>query len=271
MDVPQILIILFSGVFLTIYSFRFIVEPIYVYVFNKPLYIHWYLYKRKLDTPQRLILENEFSFYKKLSKKKKKFFEHRVASFINKYEFIGKDDFVVTDRVKVKIAATFVMLTFGMRHYLIDNFDRIIIYSEPYFSTINQQFHKGEFNPRLKTLVFSWKDFQEGFYYENDNLNLGLHEFTHALYFHGLTDKDQSSVVFADSFNKVKEYLLNPEISSQLVESNYFRIYAYTNQAEFLAVVLEHFFETPQIFKKEFPELYHHVSTMINFQETGLV
>lgn len=271
MNVPQIFLILFSGIFLSIYFFRWIVEPVYVYVFNKPLYVHWYLYTRKLEDSQISILQNEFSFYQKLSAQKKIFFEHRVASFIRKYQFIGKDDFDINDKVKVKIAATYVMLTFGMRHYLIDNFDKIIIYPEPYFSTINKQYHKGEFNPRLKTLVFSWKDFQEGFYHANDNLNLGLHEFSHALYFHGLTDKDQSSVVFSDSFDKIKEYLVNPEIMKQLIDSNYFRIYAYTNQAEFIAVVLEHFFETPHVFKKEFPELYHHVSVMINFQEAGLL
>lgn len=267
MDVFQIFIILFSSILLSIYIFRIIIEPLYVIVFDKPLYIHWYPYVRKLNASQRYFLENEFSFYQKLSKRKKRFFEHRVASFITKYQFIGKGGFVVTDEVKIMLAATFVMLTFGMRHYLIDNFDKIIIYSEHYYSTINKQYHKGEFNPRMKTLVFSWKDFQEGFYYKNDNLNLGLHEFSHALYFHGLKGSDQSSVVFSDSFDKIKEYLINPEVLNQLIASNYFRIYAYTNQVEFLAVILEHFFETPQMFKKEFPELYHNVSVMINFDE----
>jgi hypothetical protein len=49
---------------------------------------------------------------------------------------------------------------FGMRHYLIDVFDKIIIYPQPYFSTITQEYHKGEFN-RNETLVFSWKIFKK--------------------------------------------------------------------------------------------------------------
>jgi Mlc titration factor MtfA (ptsG expression regulator) len=40
---------------------------------------------------------------------------------------------------------------------------------------------------------------------------------------------------------------------------------------EFLAVILEHFFETPQVFKKEFPVLYGNVSDMINFKEEDLM
>ncbi|WP_374707785.1 zinc-dependent peptidase [Flavobacterium sp. J372] len=49
--------------------------------------------------------------------------------------------------------------------------------------------------------------------------------------------------------------------------SGYLRDYAYTNQFEFLAVVLEHFFETPTEFKQRFPELYGMVKRMINFRE----
>lgn len=269
MSLQLFISVLFGTLFLLLLIFR-VVEPAYVLLFNKPLYIHWYPIARKLTPSQKYILEQEFAFYRKLSIKRKQFFEHRVAAFIAKYNFVGKGGFVVTDQVRILISATFVMLTFGMRHYLINIFDRIIVYPESYFSTINQEYHKGEFNPRMKALVFSWKDFQEGFQFENDNLNLGLHEFAHALYFHGLKGRDQSSIVFSDAYGEIKEYLVQPNILNNLVASNYFRIYAYTNQVEFLAVVLEHFFETPQIFKKEFPELYENVRVMINFDEKDL-
>ena len=39
------------------------------------------------------------------------------------------------------------------------------------------------------------------------------------------------------------------------------------NQFEFLSVILEHFFETPRVFKSYHPELYAHVAAMINFDE----
>lgn len=99
------------------------------------------------------------TFYQKLSIKRKRFFDYRVAAFIAKYNFAGKGGYVVTDQVRILISATFVMLTFGMRHYLINVFDRIIVYPESYFSNINQEYHKGEFNPRMNAVVFSWKDF----------------------------------------------------------------------------------------------------------------
>lgn len=244
-----------------------IVEPIYVFVFNKPFYIHWYPFRRKLSHIQRDILRKECAFYQSLSDKRKLFFEHRTATFIARYKFFGKGNFVVTDQSKVLIAATYVMMTFGMRHYLIGIFNKIIIYPQHYLSTISNEYHKGEFNRGLKAVVFSWKDFQEGFLFDNDNLNLGIHEFSHALYFHGLKSRDQSAVVFSSTYVKIQEYLVQPNTLEKIVLSDYFRIYAYTNQVEFLAVILEHFFETPHVFKKEFPELYNNVRDMINFDE----
>jgi Mlc titration factor MtfA (ptsG expression regulator) len=263
----QALTMLLLVALLVIFVFKFIIEPTYVVFFNKPLYIHYYFRVRKLNADQSSFLESNFSFYKKLPSKKKNYFNHRVASFIAKYQFIGQGGFEVTEEVKLLLAATYVMLTFGMRHYRINNFDKIIIYCESYYSVITKQYHKGEFNPALKALVFSWKDFEEGLKYENDNLNLGLHEFSHALYFHGLKGRDQSSVVFSDSYDKIIDYLKRPDVLKGLVESNYFRIYAYTNQAEFIAVVLEHFFETPLQFKQEHPELFTIVAEMINIRE----
>jgi Mlc titration factor MtfA (ptsG expression regulator) len=134
-----------------------------------------------------------------------------------------------------------------MRHYLIDVFDKIIIYPQPYFSTITQEYHKGEFNPEWNFCVFL-ENFQEGFSNENDNLNLGLHEFSHSLYFHGLKGRDHSSVVFADAYKKCKIFNWNrcfkPSCKFWL-----FQVYAYTNQVEFLAVIFEHFFETPKLLK----------------------
>ena len=50
----------------------------------------------------------------------------------------------------------------------------------------------------------------------------------------------------------------------RLIDSNYFRIYAYTNQFEFISVIIEHYFETPEKFKIEFLELYSNVSKMLN-------
>jgi Mlc titration factor MtfA (ptsG expression regulator) len=189
-----------------------------------------------------------------------------VATFINRYEFIGREDFLITDEVKVLISATSIMLTFGMRKYLFNVIDTIVVYPSSYYSTSNEAYHKGEFNPRMKALVFSWEDFLHGYEINNDNLNLGLHEFSHVMHFHGLKSEDASAVIFNRVYNQIQKEINHPPNRERLINSDYFRIYAYTNSFEFLSVIVEHYFETPQQFQKEFPELYLNVSKMLNHQ-----
>jgi len=169
------LVLTYFGILLLMLIVYRIVEPTYMMIFKRPLYIHFYLFPKKLTANQKQILEKEFSFFRRLTQKKKVFFEHRVATFIKQYQFIGKKEILVTDEMKITIAATYVSLTFGMRHYLIGLFNKIIIYPSAYFSTTNQAYHKGEFNPIMKAVAFSWDDFILGHQTTNDNF--GFHNF----------------------------------------------------------------------------------------------
>nr|WP_315195948.1 zinc-dependent peptidase [uncultured Flavobacterium sp.] len=235
-------------------------------VFDKPFFVHFCPFPKKISPNALHFLNTQFPFYIRLSDKEKVYFEHRIACFLNKYEFISRENFVITEEVKVHVAATFIMLSFGMREYLCEVFDKIIIYPSIYFSRITKQYHKGEFNPNTKTVVFSWEDFQKGFDISSDNLNLGIHEFAHVLHHHGLEDNDSSAVLFSRMYALINEEVNDPVFREQLIQSNYFRIYAFTNQFEFLAVILEHYFETPLEFEKRFPDLYEKVSLMLNMK-----
>lgn len=257
------LLALFGALFLLILIVR-IIEPTYVLIFNKPLYLYWYPFPKKIKPAQRRILVNNFSFYNRLSAKRKVYFEHRIQSFLDYYQFIGKGNMEVTDEMKMLISGTYIMLTFGMRNYLIDLFKKIIIYPTHYYSTITNENHKGEYNPRLKAVVFSWEDFLSGHQDSNDNINLGLHEFSHVLHFHCMKSNDSSAIIFFDEFNEIVKYYKDVQLNAILTEKGYFREYAYENQFEFLSVIIENYFESPDLFREEFPQLYDNVSKMLN-------
>ncbi|MFN4198551.1 MAG: zinc-dependent peptidase, partial [Flavobacterium sp.] len=223
-------------------------------------------FPKKISPQQSFLLRKHFPFMGKLSPRERIYFEHRVARFLETYEFIPREGLEITEEMKVMIAGTAIKLTFGLRNYLLKVFDKIIVFPSIYYSNTNENWHKGEFNPRMRAIVFSWEDFLQGFEYSNDNLHLGLHEFAHALHFHGLKSNDVSAMIFSDMYVKIKEYALQPEIYERLQNSEYFRIYAFTNSFEFIAVLLEHFFETPDQFESEFPELFQKVRKMINFR-----
>lgn len=251
------------------YGFKMI-EMGYVLKHKKPLYNHFYFYLRKLNSRQKSILKNKFSFYKKLNKKQQQYFEHRVASFIKDKDFIGRGGIMITEEIKILISATAVMLTFGFRDFYIGIISTIVVYPNKFYSKTNQAYHKGEFNPKLKVLVLSWHDFEEGFHISNDNLNLGIHEITHAIHINSIKERDVSSIIFNDTFKDLSNLLSSKEIlRNDLMTSSYFRKYAYTNQFEFLAVAIENFIETPQEFKALFPEVYSKIRQMLNFNIKG--
>jgi Mlc titration factor MtfA (ptsG expression regulator) len=151
-----------------------------------------------------------------------------------------------------------------MRNYLYKVIDKIIIFPNEYYSTINEAYRKAEFNPRYKAIVFSWSDFAAGFDTASDNLNLGIHEFTHVLHYNSLKSDAASATIFTRWFTKINKEVNNPLNRNRLINSNYFRVHAYTNAFEFLAVIIEHFFESPEDFRQEFPELYSKVALMLN-------
>lgn len=245
---------------------RFI-ETVYVFFFNKPIFIHAYLYKRKLPKAYKTVLVSKVLFYSKLNNKYQKYFEHRVATFLKEYNFVGRENFKITIESQVLIASTYVMMTFGMRKYITDVFKTIVIYPDSFYSKITKRKHKGEFNPMFKIIVFSWLDFLKGIAIDNDNIHLGIHEFAHVLSFHGKKSKDFSANVFFNLHEEITSLFNNKKDIEKLKKINYFRNYGFTNKLEFIAVILESFFETPNDFKLKLPDLYKKVIKMLNFKK----
>lgn len=246
------------------------IELTYSLITKRPILIYFHPFLKKLNQKQTQILIQQFTFYNRLNSTHKKYFRHRVATFIKHKNFIGKEDFKVTDEVEVLISATAIMLTFGFRDFLIKSIEHVVIYPTEYFSTINNVFHKGEYNVNLKTLVLSWDNFKEGFRIENDKVNLGIHEFAHAIHFNSIYQEDINSVLFVDTYSELRDLIASDDnLRNRLISSEYIRNYAFTNDIELLAVILETFIETPQAFKLQFPNIYSKVKQMLNFHFSG--
>ena len=261
-----LLLIFFAG------RLFYLLEMAYVEYVNKVLFVnHVYFWKRKLTKDQKSILRTNFKFYQELSLKHQTYFEHRVYQFINTKEFIG-NNIEVSEEMRIVISATLVKLTFGLRDYNIKSVERIIFYPEEFYSQTNKAYHKGEFNLGLKALVFSWKDVLYGYEVADDNLNLAIHEFTHAIHFYYMSvrRRSTSAAIFIDTFEELTTMLDNePALKTKLVESNFLRDYAFTNQFEFLSVIIETFIESPQQFSRSFPSIYRKVKTMLGFDFIG--
>ncbi|WP_281991459.1 zinc-dependent peptidase [Aquimarina aggregata] len=260
------------GVFVTVgvvsicmyYVLRYL-ETVYARRNKKPYFVHFYFKIKKLpETLTPFLLKN--SFYSSLDKQRKRYFEHRTFRFLQEINFVGREGLVIDDFMRMQISMMVVQLTFGMREYLLEYLNTIVIYPTSFYSILNQTQNNGEFNPRSKALALSWEHFQRGNQHKDDGKSLGIHEITHAIHYNSIKNTDISSEIFYDTFLMLEEYLGAQEIRQKLVETRILREYAYTDKFEFIAVLVEVFMETPLELKKKFPEIYGYVAQMLNFR-----
>jgi Mlc titration factor MtfA (ptsG expression regulator) len=261
-----IIMVIGLTIFISILLVFTLVELLFSRLLGKPFIIYTHLRVRNLNDHQDQFLRTRFPHYGKLSARKQKIFGHRVLQYKDNKEFILRGELTITEPMKLLISATAVMLTFGMRRYMMPSVKRFVIYPCQYESVINKAEHIGEYNPALKTIVFSWKDFIKGHQIKDDNLNLGVHEFAHALSYESLKVRDSGGLLFSDGLHKIDKLLRSATFQKHLQTSAYFREYAQVNKFEFFAVALEHFIETPGKFRSEFPNLYHILIRMLNYQ-----
>ncbi|MHA7059868.1 zinc-dependent peptidase [Aquimarina sp. M1] len=264
--IPNFLgIILVVGIIsICIYYVSRYLETLYVKLYKKPFFVHFYPFPKKLPKSLLLLLQSN-TFYRKLDKQRKQYFEHRVVRFLEATKFVGREGLVVGDDKRMQITMIVVKLTFGMRNYLLEYVDTIVLYPSSYYSILNKTQNNGEFNPRSRALVLSWEHFNRGNLHQEDGVNLGVHEITHAIHYCSLKSNNISSEIFHDTFLELEKHLSSPELRNKIIETKILREYAFTDKFEFIAVLVEVFMESPKRLKKQFPDIYNYVSRMLNF------
>ncbi|MFD2037216.1 zinc-dependent peptidase [Belliella marina] len=212
----------------------------------------------KLSPQDKNILTNLFPYYAKLSEKHKLEFVEKVEWFITEKKFVPRGELKsITQEMRLLISATAVMVTFGFGNVRLKHFKKILVYADSYYSTINQQYHKWEVNPKLGIIVMSWENFVRGFINPQDGVNLGIHEIAHALKLENQIHYNRESNFFNPRlwgrYSEIAKQEIH-KIRSQ--EPTLFRSSAGKNEHEFFAVALEVFFEKSLEFKSYNERLY---------------
>jgi MtfA peptidase len=216
---------------------------------------------RELAPFQQHTLHKYFEYYRNMPPQLQRVFRSRLAKFMRSKTFETRQELELKEEMKIMISACAIQLTFGLSDFRLNFFKRIMIYPEAYYSRITKQYHKGEVNAN-GLIVFSWKDFLAGYSNPHDNLNLGLHEFAHALFIN--YQKNHSNCINLDSYYSEWRRVGDAEFFKMRGrKENYLREYGSVNLMEFFAVCVEHFFETPHAFKSQLPELYQTLSKFL--------
>ena len=153
----------------------------------------------------------------------------------------------------------------GLETWKLNYFHTIIIHPKDFDNKPSGLKYKGETN--LKGYMrLSWQGFISGYKNEDDNINLGLHEFTHALRFNSITGFEQDYFVE----NYFDAWLASADEPFNEIKQNketIFRKYGGANMNEFLSVCIEHFFESPGQIKESHPFLYFSTAILLNQQK----
>lgn len=214
------------------------------------------------DTSLHSFYELYFSYYNTLSAENKKLFINRCLHFIESKNIYGADGFEVTAHVKAIIAASAVQLTLGLETWDYDYFMEIIIHPGNFVNASLQQLHKGETNLR-GYIRFSWQGFIRGYQNATDNLNLGIHEFAHALRFNSIRGNEEDYFM-RHFFNRWLHSAYEAYNDLNAGRPSIFRSYGGTNINEFISVCFEHYFESPLQIKERYPVLFYNTAILLN-------
>ncbi|MDC6366621.1 MULTISPECIES: zinc-dependent peptidase [Flavobacteriaceae] len=220
---------------------------------------------KKITGKERQFIANNVRPFHDLHPEQKRVFLKRFAWFKSKKPFVFYGAIANEEEIKAYVSASAVLMTLGMVNFRFEkSISRIIVYPSSYHSKIKNNHHIGEYNPRLKILVFSAEGLQKGFQIPNDGINLGIHEVAHALTFEMLKKSSYEAKRFRMGLKKLNAVYDSPGFKEELEQSNYLRAYAATSFFEFFAILSENFFESPERLKSHFPKSYFYLSRMLN-------
>ncbi|MGC4102536.1 zinc-dependent peptidase [Ferruginibacter sp.] len=214
------------------------------------------------DEELKAILTKRFPYYNQLSAIQKERFLERLQDFIaNKvFKIHDKTGF---KEMPVLISAAAIQLTFGLKKYLLPNFEFIHVYPEE-FVRIHDTICFLEGNVSGHAINLSWKHFLEGYATPDDGQNVGLHELAHALYYQTFIVEENIDNNFRNGFddfniNGNKVFAQESKPGNDLYSD-----YALKNFQEFWAESAEIFFEKPAAMKAAYPELYDTIKLLLN-------
>ncbi len=232
--------------------------------------------KQVLDQPfpesWRKILNEHVNFYRDLDASQKAGFEKRVQLFLAT-KTINPVDTEIDDSIKIMVAASAIIPMFAFPEFNYPRLREIIIYPNSFdekFQTESSEGSAGNIIGMVGnrfmngTMLISKPDLINAYDGSNHKSNVGIHEFVHLIDdvdggTDGIPEILLQNAYVAPWLHLIKEEMRNIEQGHSDIS-----LYALTNNAEFLAVVSEYFFDNPEKFKRRHPELYEYLATIFH-------
>ncbi|GAB56952.1 hypothetical protein GPUN_2838 [Glaciecola punicea ACAM 611] len=237
---------------------------------------YWREYKRAeakrlpFTKQWRKIIQQRMPYFKKMPAHLQLQLKQHVQVFLSEKRFIGYHGILITDEIRVTIAAQACLLLLNRNTDYYPKLSTILVYPRAFVKQHSSASSDGVHFSENVTLageswgfgkvVLSWQDTLDGAYDPNDGHNVVIHEFAHQL------DQENGAANGAPILSKGQRYdtwsnVLSLEFEklkrqAALGQPSLFDYYGATNPAEFFAVASEVFFEKSEALKYEHPALY---------------
>jgi Mlc titration factor MtfA (ptsG expression regulator) len=227
-----------------------------VAIYKKPLK------KVELPVDYKNLLSAHVAYYRNLDPVGKDRFEKKIKEFLGYIRITGVGT-AVEDLDRLLVASSAVIPIFGFPEWRYYNLRDVYLYPNTFnaddFATAGKERDVlgmvGE-GPVQLLMILSKPALYEGFDTSHGKENVGIHEFVHLL------DKEDGAVDGLPEALLERQYavpwlnLMAENITAIKAGRSDLNIYGATNNAEFLAVAAEYFFEQPDLFRRNHPELY---------------
>ncbi|NQT20850.1 MAG: zinc-dependent peptidase [Planctomycetes bacterium] len=213
-------------------------------------------------------LRQNLPFYVKLPPEMREELQQDVKVFLAEKSFEGCGGLVITDEIRVMIAAQACLLLLNREDECYPKLRSVLVYPSTYVAGGKGHFGGGEGSRSVRlgeswgrgVVVLSWSSVKQGAFNACDGHNVAMHEFAHQL------DQESGAAdgapilerrsaysswarVFSKEFDRLQRKARKRKRS--VLDS-----YGATNPAEFFAVATESFFEKPAQLQKKHLELY---------------
>jgi len=212
-------------------------------------------------------LQTHVAYYRNLADDQKVRFQNLMKVFLDEVDITGIRT-EVDESTRALVAASAVIPIMGFDDFEYSGLGEVLIYpnsfDEDYQTDSPDDAHTLGMigvNHLSGVMILSKPSLIAGFDNKNDKHNVGIHEFAH------LVDKADGEVdgvppgIDADTFDPWVKWI-GEELRRDVGKGEHIDDYAYTNEAEYFAVLTEYFFESPAILEKKNPKLYQMLRTM---------
>ena len=221
------------------------------------------------------IIEANVPYFCRLTEAERAEMRGHIQVFLAEKRFEGCGGLVMTDEIRVTIAAQACLLLLGRDTDYYPDLKTILVYPHPFKVHTHHRLGIGAIEAGIEThrgeswsrgdVALAWDEVQRGAGDIYDGVNLVLHEFAHQLdnesvHGDGAPALPRRSMYIAWARVLGEEYAhLIDDVAHH--RETVLRAYGATNPAEFFAVTTEAFFEQPIALRGRHPELYEQLMT----------